>query len=91
MKHYIGIDVSKSCLDIHIRPEGISMQFTNSPQGVQSLIEVLGKYSSPIVVLEASGGYEKNVKFKLSEKGVEVKTLNPARVREFAKSVWYTC
>jgi transposase len=58
MKHYIGIDVSKSCLDVHIRPEGIVMQFTNSPKGIDSLVE-------------ASGGYEKNVRTKLSEKGID--------------------
>lgn len=86
MKHYIGIDVSKSCLDVHIRPESISMQFTNSVKGIQSLLEVLVNYSFPVVVLEASGGYEKNVKIKLTEKGLETKTLNPTRVREFAKA-----
>lgn len=86
MKHYIGIDVSKSCLDVHIRPEEISMQFANSDKGIHSLVEVLEKYSSPIVVVEATGGYEKNVKIKLSVKGIETKTLNPARVREFAKA-----
>lgn len=86
MNHYIGIDVSKSCLDIHIRPEEISMKFSNSDKGIQSLAEVLTNYSSPTVVLEASGGYEKNVKLKLSERGIEVKTLNPTRVREFAKA-----
>ncbi|MBL9029157.1 MAG: transposase, partial [Caedimonas sp.] len=86
MKHYIGIDVSKSCLDVHIRPESISMQFTNSVKGIHSLLEVLVNYSFPVVVLEASGGYEKNVKIKLTEKGLETKTLNPTRVREFAKA-----
>lgn len=86
MKHYIGIDVSKSCLDIHIRPEGIVMQFTNSTKGIDSLVEVLSHYSLPLIVLEASGGYEKNVKLKLSEKGIETKILNPTRVREFAKA-----
>lgn len=86
MKHYIGIDVSKNSLDVHIRPEGISMQFANSGKGIQSLVEILGKYSSPIVVLEATGGYEKNVKIKLSQKEIKTKTLNPARVREFAKA-----
>lgn len=86
MNHYIGIDISKSCLDVHIRPEGIVMQFTNSGKGIDSLVEVLSHYSLPITVLEASGGYEKNVKIKLSEKGIETKTLNPTRVREFAKA-----
>lgn len=86
MKHYIGIDVSKSFLDIHILPEGIAMQFANSGKGIDSLVEVLFHYSLPVVVLEASGGYEKNVKIKLSEKGIETKTLNPSRVREFAKA-----
>lgn len=86
MKHYIGIDVSKSCLDVHIRPEGIVMQFANSGKGIDSLADVLAHYSLPLAVLEASGGYEKNVKTKLSEKGIETTTLNPTRVREFAKA-----
>ena len=86
MNHYIGIDVSKSYLDVHIRPEGIVMQFANSGKGIDSLVEVLTHYSLPLVVLEASGGYEKTVKNKLCEKGIGAKTLNPTRVREFAKA-----
>lgn len=86
MKHYIGIDVSKNCLDVHIRPEEISMQFANSIKGIQSLLEVLTNYSSSVVVLESSGGYERNVTIKLTEKGLETKILNPTRVREFAKA-----
>ena len=54
MKHYIGIDVSKSSLDVHIRPEGISMQFSNSDKGIQSLVEILGKYSEYLVATNTS-------------------------------------
>ena len=82
----IGIDVSKVFLDVHIRPEGRVMHFTNDHAGINSLLSELAKYSSCRIVLEATGGYEQKVKFALIQAGIDVKTINPTRSRAFAKA-----
>ena len=86
MNYYIGIDVSKNFLDVYIRPDGISMRIANAAKGHQSLQKVLEKYPSCLIVMEATGGYERNLKVKLLHKGFDVRILNPQRVREFAKA-----
>jgi transposase len=86
-KSYIGIDVSKAFLDVFISPAGKSMRFTNDRKGMPKLISEL-KLSPPVlVVLEATGGYEKPAGKALSEAGFSTAIVNPRQVRDFAKAL----
>jgi transposase len=82
-----GIDVSKELLDVHVRPDGTVRQFANTSEGLDALLDWLRSLGVTLVVIEASGGYERAVLTALSLGGLPVSLVNPKRVRDFAKAV----
>ena len=86
-KYYIGIDVSKSFLDVYILPLKKSLRFSNDIRGIRKLTKELSLLSSVFVVMEATGGYERAVAQSLSKKGVSVAIVNPRQIRDFAKAL----
>ncbi|WP_039458768.1 IS110 family transposase, partial [Candidatus Jidaibacter acanthamoebae] len=86
MKCYLGIDISKNFLDVHIRPAGIKERFQYDNTGIRLLITLLKEYSEIFVVLEATGGYERTLSEALSSESISYHIANPARVREFARA-----
>ena len=87
----IGIDVSKSSLHIASFPKVFSPFEIpyDSSEHWETLISTLHKFKPLLIVLEASGGYEKPVCKKLKEAGFKVEVVNPERVRYFANSLGY--
>jgi transposase len=85
MDRFIGVDVSKKLLDVSIRPSNERTQFPNDEQGINSLIESLGKQVT-LLVVEATGGYEMPLVVHLLAKGIPVALVNPRQVRDFAKA-----
>ena len=85
-KFYIGIDVSKHKLDIVISNSPNILQFTNNEAGFKELIKQLPSKKHSLIVLEASGGYEKSVANYLRSKKYNVAIVNAKRVRDFAKA-----
>lgn len=85
-KVYVGIDVSKLTLDIYILPSDKYLQFNNSPTEIKKLMEKLKKFSPELVVLESTGGYEKELSYALEENGFALSLVNPRRIRDFARS-----
>ena len=82
---YIGIDVSKDRLDVHIRPQAKAFAVANTTAGLAELIEILEPFYVEKVILEASGNYEKLPFMALVEAGHAVAIVNPRQVRDFAK------
>lgn len=85
--YVVGIDVGKDRLDVAILPSGEMFDLPNDVDGHQRLIERLNA-SGEIdrVVLEATGGYERQVAFALFEAGFPVAIINPRQTRDFAKA-----
>jgi transposase len=83
-ERFLGIDVSKDALDTHLRPEGTTRRFDNTPAGIASLVEWLTPLAPTLVVIEATGGYERPVVAALCLKGLPVSLVNPKRARDFA-------
>jgi transposase len=84
---YIGIDISKLRLDVHIHP--VSRRFTvdNNRSGLRQLIARLRCMKVKGIGLEATGGYERLAADALVAAGFTVYYLHPAQVRDFAKSM----
>jgi len=82
---YVGIDVAKDRLDVHIRPQAKAFAVANTTAGVAELAEILAPLRVEKVILEASGGYEKLAFMALVEAGHAVAIVNPRQVRDFAK------
>ena len=82
----VGIDVAKDKVDACIRSLSQRQTFPNGPEGRRKLIVWLRKHSANTAVMEASGGYERNWIKVLRQVGIEVRIVDPKRVRSFALS-----
>ena len=82
----VGIDVSKDRLDVHLWPSGQSFALENAPDGVAELAKRLRHYNVTLVVIEATGRYERRAAFALMDAHLEVAVVNPRLPRDFAKS-----
>ena len=69
---FVGIDVSKARVDVHVRPEGTAFYCATDTEGLAALAERLTPLQPRLVVLEASGGYEGVVAGALAEAGLPV-------------------
>ena len=88
---FVGIDVSKKKLDYAWVPNGKPRQIANTPEGFSELIHELQTLNPIIVVIEATGGYERHVLRALQEHLIPVKLINPRQVRDFARSINLLC
>jgi len=84
---FVGIDVSKRRLDVHVHPAGDALAFDNTPGGIAQLIERLKPMNVDRVVVEATGGYQRRVAIELTTAGIPVMTVNPRQARDFARSL----
>jgi transposase len=83
---YVGIDVSKDRLDIAVLGEKQTWQVDNSPVGIAPLVKQMKELQPELIVVEATGGYQRNVLEALFHAGLAVAVVNPARVRQFARA-----
>src|ERR1700694_4177813 len=84
---FVGIDVSKARVDVHVRPDGSAFGCATDPEGLGALVARLKPLSPCLVVLEASGGYEGVVAAALAEADLPVAIVNPRQVRKFADAI----
>jgi transposase len=82
----VGIDVAKDKVDACIRSLSQRQTFPSTVEGRRQLISWLRKHKVTKAVMEASGGYEREWAKALREKDVEVRIVDPKRVRHFARS-----
>src|SRR5690349_17467268 len=85
-KAYVGIDVSKARLDIAVLGKEQVWQVDNTVDGVTQLVKQMAKMQPELIVVEATGGYQRNVVDALFHAGLSVAVVNPARVRQFARA-----
>jgi transposase len=83
---YVGIDVSKDRLDIAVLGERQEKQVDNTSQGITQLVAWMQELQPELIVVEATGGYQRAVVEALFWAGLAVAVVNPARVRQFARA-----
>ena len=90
---YAGVDVSKDRLDVCVRrsePErrggGDAFFVTHDDAGIDALVSCLLQERPAMVVLEATGGFERTVVGALVAAGLAVAVVNPRQVRDFARA-----
>lgn len=83
---FVGIDISKSQLDVAIWPAGERVEIDNDADGWRELIRRLKRMPVEAIGLEASGGYERGLLRALLDTGLPARLVNPLRVRQFAKA-----
>jgi transposase len=83
---FVGIDVSKDRLDVHVRPSDESFAVRSDEAGIAALLARLAVLQPALMVLEATGGYEAAVAAALAHAGVPVAVVNPRQIRDFARA-----
>lgn len=85
-ERFIGIDVSKNTLDVHVLPDGQDLVFQNDPDGIKALCKKIGKLRPTLIVLEATGGLQIPAATALGLKKQPIVVINPRQARDFAKA-----
>ena len=83
---FVGIDVSKDRLDVHVRPSGEAFAVARDGEGLDRLAAKLRALAPELVVLEATGGFEAGVAAAVAGAGLPLAVVNPAQVRAFARA-----
>jgi transposase len=86
MSMHVGVDVSKRQLDVCVLETKERRAFVNDESGVAELVAWAKALEPELVVLEATGGYERVVLAALAVAKVSVARVNPRQVRDFAKA-----
>jgi transposase len=84
---FVGIDVSKAWVDVHVRPEGTAFRCEVDSEGLSELVRRLKPLVPRLVAMEASGGYEAIVAGTLAEADLPVAVVNPRQIRKFADAL----
>lgn len=83
----VGIDVAKATLDLHVLSTGQTQTLPNTKAGYEQLKQLLPNPANCLVVLEATGGFEREVVAELIDAGYRVAVIHPRRARDFAKAL----
>src|SRR3954468_23131288 len=84
---FVGIDVAKHRLDVHLRPSGASFTINYGEEEVVALVERLVALEPTLIVLEATGGLEVRLAAALAAAALPVAVVNPRQVRSFARAM----
>ena len=84
---YIGIDVSKSHLDVYVHPHNILFQVSNDKQGHKQLNRRLKNIGPLLVIMEATGKYHRAAHRALVANTIDVAIVNPYRTHAFTHSL----
>ena len=85
---FVGIDVAKHRLEVHLRPSGESFTIDYREEEVAALVERrLLPLEPTLIVLEATGGLEVRLAAALAAAALPVAVVNPRQVRSFARAM----
>jgi transposase len=81
----VGVDVCKQHLDVCL--DSTDQRVLNDANGWNGLVASFKASNVDLVVLEATGGYERGLVCALQLAGINVARVNPRQARDFAKSM----
>jgi transposase len=83
---FVGIDVSKNTLDVHIDPLNEWLHIAYDDAGIERIGQRLKEVSPTLIVMEATGGLETRLASELAALKLNVAVINPRQARDFAKA-----
>ena len=83
---FIGIDVSKERLDIGSYPSGECQSVAHDDASIEGLVAQWRELRPTLIVLEATGGFERRISRALASAELRFTIVNPRHVRNFAKA-----
>jgi len=86
-KTFVGIDVAKAELVVHVLPTNQQLTVPNSLEGIQDLVKLFKEIQPIQIILEATGGLERELLTHLAANGLIVVNVNPRQARDLAKGL----
>jgi transposase len=83
---FVGLDVAKAQLDVHVRPTGETFVLPHDEAGLVALVDRVRRLAPTLIALEATGGYEATVAAILASAGLPLAVVNPRQIRDFARA-----
>ncbi|TXI25395.1 MAG: IS110 family transposase [Roseateles sp.] len=84
---FVGVDVASESLEVARSDRHETWQVSNDESGIAQLVQQLIELSPPLIVLEATGGYEFAAASALQTQGLAVAVVNPRTARDFARAM----
>lgn len=84
---FVGIDISKNTWDVHLLPDNRAFTVPATKTGLADLLPQLPAVGTCLIVMEATGGYERDLAAGLLDAGQLVSIVNPRQCRDFAKAL----
>ena len=85
--HFVGIDVAKESFDVCCLPEESRRSLPYDENGLTQLLGELPQKETCLIVVEATGGYQRRLVAELVDAGHHVAVVNPRQVRDFARGL----
>jgi len=85
--HFVGIDVGKDELVVHVLPTNQQLTVSNSLKGIKDLVKLFKEIKPRQIVLEATGGLERELLTNIAADGLVVVCVNPRQARDLAKGL----
>jgi len=85
-EQFVGIDVSKSTLDMASEPAARRLHVAYDEAGIRQIVECLKEVRPVLIVIEATGGLEVRIATELASQELPVAVINPRQARDFAKA-----
>ena len=88
---FVGIDVAKDSLELALGDKGKTLTLDNDEKGIARLLALIVAAEDRVgaVVLEATGGFEREAALALCRSGLPVMVVNPRQARDFAKAMGF--
>jgi transposase len=86
----IGIDVSKASFVVAVAPTGERWTSETTPAAIDALVARVQRLTPAVLVVEATGGYERALVAVCAAAGLPVAVINPRQVRAFAQALGHT-
>ena len=84
---FVGIDVAKRSLEVAVLPGRERFEVSNDEAGLVELVDRLSELKPDLIVMEATGGYEREAAAHIGAASLPVAVVNPRQVRDFAKAL----
>jgi len=86
---FVGVDVCKATLEVALSDKHATEQFSNDETGIAALLSRLQGLDVALVLMEATGGFERLLARQLCLAGMAVIVANPRQAHDFARAMGY--
>jgi len=80
---FVGVDIAKATLEVALSDQRATETFANDNAGIAALLKRLKPLNVTLVLMEATGGFERQLAYSLHLAGFDVIVANPRHAHYF--------